>query len=53
MSTGILALAPTQSEPPSAIAQLVVLLAFIVLTIAAAIRFHPAPRGDAPKLSMS
>jgi hypothetical protein len=34
-------LAPTQSEPPFVIAQLVVLVAFIALGILAAIRFHP------------
>jgi hypothetical protein len=35
------ALAPTQKEPPFLIAQLVVLLVFVVLTIFAAKRFHP------------
>jgi hypothetical protein len=35
------ALAPTQSEPPFVIAQLVVLAAFVVLTIMAARKFHP------------
>lgn len=35
------ALAPTQSEPPFAIAQGLVLLAFIVVTVLAAIRFRP------------
>ncbi len=35
------ALAPTQSEPPFLIAQLVVLAAFIVLTIMAVRKFHP------------
>jgi hypothetical protein len=35
------ALAPTESEPPFAIAQGVVLVIFIVLTIAAAVKFHP------------
>jgi hypothetical protein len=34
-------LAPTQSEPPFQIAQLGVLLIFILLTIFAAIRFRP------------
>lgn len=34
------ALAPTQSEPPFLIAQLLVLATFVVLTIAAARRFH-------------
>ena len=36
-------LAPTQSEPPFAIAQLCVLALFIALTVAAALRFHPQP----------
>jgi hypothetical protein len=35
-------LAPTQAEPPFAIAQGIVLLAFIALGIVAARRFHPA-----------
>jgi hypothetical protein len=35
------ALAPTQGEPPFAIAQLVVLVLFVGLTIAAVRRFHP------------
>jgi hypothetical protein len=35
-------LAPTQSEPPFLIAQLVVLAVFIVLGIVAARKFHPA-----------
>ena len=34
------ALAPTQSEPPFLIAQLVTLLLFVVLSIVAALRFH-------------
>jgi hypothetical protein len=34
-------LAPTQSEPPFLVAQLVVMAAFIVLGIFAVIRFHP------------
>lgn len=34
------ALAPTQSEPPFKVSELVVLVIFIVLTIAAAKRFH-------------
>jgi hypothetical protein len=34
-------LAPTQSEPPFAIAQLVVLVAFIALGAVAVVRFHP------------
>jgi hypothetical protein len=37
------ALAPTQSEPPFVVTQLVVMALFIVLTIAAAIRFHIEP----------
>ena len=35
------ALAPTQSEPPFAIAEGAVLVLFVVLTIAAAIKFRP------------
>ena len=35
------ALAPTQTEPPFKLTQLVVLALFIVLTIIAAIRFRP------------
>jgi len=35
------ALAPTQNEPPFAIAQGIVLIAFIVIGIAAARKFHP------------
>jgi hypothetical protein len=35
------ALAPTQSEPPFLIAQIAAMAAFIVLGIAAALRFHP------------
>ena len=38
------ALAPTQTEPPFAVAQGVVLIAFIVLGIAAARKFHPSSR---------
>src|SRR5262249_20059851 len=34
-------LAPTQSEPPFLVAQIVVLLLFVVLGIMAVIRFHP------------
>jgi hypothetical protein len=37
------ALAPTQSEPPFAIAQGVVLLLFIVLAVVALRSFHPRP----------
>jgi hypothetical protein len=36
-------LAPTQAEPPFAIAQGIVLVAFIALGIVAAKRFHPSP----------
>ena len=36
------ALAPTQSEPPFAITQVVVMIIFIVLTIFAVKKFHPA-----------
>jgi hypothetical protein len=41
------ALAPTQSEPPFAIAQGVVLVLFIALGSVAAIRFRPEPAGRA------
>jgi len=34
-------LAPTQSEPPFLVSQLVVLVAFVALGAAAAIKFHP------------
>jgi hypothetical protein len=37
------AMAPTQAEPPFAVAQGIVLVIFVVLTIAAAIKFRPAP----------
>jgi hypothetical protein len=37
------AMAPTQTEPPFKLAQLVVLALFIVLGIAAVIRFHSEP----------
>ena len=36
------ALAPTQSEPPFLVAQLVVLVLFIMVTILAVKKFHPA-----------
>jgi hypothetical protein len=36
-------LAPTQSEPPFVVAQLVVLVAFIALGARAVVRFHPKP----------
>ncbi len=35
------AMAPTQAEPPFLVAQLVVLVLFIVLTILAVKKFHP------------
>src|SRR5437016_8732159 len=38
------ALAPTQTEPPFKLTQLVVLLVSALLAIIAAIRFHPEPR---------
>ena len=38
------ALAPTQTEPPFAVAQGLVLVVFIALGILAARRFHPSPR---------
>jgi hypothetical protein len=37
------ALAPTQSEPPFLVAQLLALILFVVLGILAAIKFRPAP----------
>ncbi len=37
------ALAPTQSEPPFLITQVVVLIAFIVIGFIAVMRFRPAP----------
>ena len=40
---------PTQSEPPFAIAQGIVLLAFLALGIAAAKKFHPGPGVQPPK----
>jgi hypothetical protein len=39
------AMAPTQTEPPFKLTQLVVLALFIVLGVVAAIRFRPAPAG--------
>jgi len=42
------ALAPTQKEPPFVAAQAVTLIAFVVLGVLAARRFHPA--GEAPVL---
>jgi hypothetical protein len=41
------AMAPTQTEPPFKLTQLVVLALFIVLTVVAAIRFRPEPAGAA------
>ncbi len=41
------ALAPTQSEPPFQVAQLVALIAFAALAIFAAIKFHPEPQQTA------
>jgi hypothetical protein len=41
------AIAPTQSEPPFAIAQTVLLLLFLLLGIAATIRFREVPTGAA------
>ncbi len=38
------ALAPTQSEPPFLVTQLVVLVIFLVLGILAVIRFHPTAK---------
>lgn len=35
------ALAPTQTEPPFKLTQLVVLLFFVVITVLGALRFHP------------
>jgi len=40
-------LAPTQSEPPFVVAQLVVLVAFIAVGVLAVMRFHPKPRMSA------
>jgi hypothetical protein len=37
------ALSPTQSDPPFKITQLVVLVLFGVVTVIAAIKFHPQP----------
>ena len=38
-------LAPTQSEPPFVVTQVVVLIAFAIAAVAAVLRFHPAPKG--------
>lgn len=40
-------LAPTQTEPPFQITQIVVLAVFIVLGVIAVIRFHPGPEAAA------
>ena len=45
------ALAPTQKEPPFAIAQIAVLVLFIGLTILAVKRFHPATTPAAKSVS--
>jgi uncharacterized membrane protein SirB2 len=45
------ALAPTQSEPPFLVAQLVVLVIFVVLGIVAARKFHPGSRASAFSLA--
>ncbi len=39
------ALAPTQTEPPFALAQGLVLLAFVIVGVAAVRRFRPSPSG--------
>jgi hypothetical protein len=43
------ALAPTQSEPPFVVAQLIVLAAFVACAVFAMIRFHPGMRADVGK----
>lgn len=47
------ALAPTQKEPPFAVVQLIVLALFVVATVFAVKRFHPAAEvaGDSTKAS--
>jgi hypothetical protein len=46
------ALAPTQSEPPFQITQLVVLLLFVVLTVRASMKFRVGPQaGPAPTVA--
>jgi hypothetical protein len=42
--SGLKALAPTQSEPPFVVAQLIVLILFVIVGIAASIRFRVAQR---------
>lgn len=44
------ALAPTQTEPPFAVTQLLTLIVFVVLTVAAAVRFRLKPR-SAPAMA--
>jgi len=46
--TALHALAPTQTEPPFKLTQLIVLLVSALLAIVATIRFHPEPRGSLP-----
>jgi len=41
-------LAPTQSEPPFVVVQLVLLAAFIAIAILAVLRFHPQVKSTAP-----
>jgi hypothetical protein len=45
------ALAPTQSEPPFAVVQLVVLAVFVTLTFKASIRFRPDLTSTGPARS--
>jgi hypothetical protein len=45
---GLKALAPTQSEPPFQVTQLIVLVLFAALAILAAIKFHAEPRPPNP-----
>ena len=44
-------LAPTQSEPPFLVAQLIVMAIFVVLTILAARNFHSDVRGDVARIA--
>jgi hypothetical protein len=44
------ALAPTQASPPFKITQLIVLALFVILTIAATVKFRPAARLANPAL---
>jgi hypothetical protein len=46
------ALAPTQKEPPFAIAQGAALLLFVVLGLQAVRKFHPTPASAAPAASL-